>query len=67
MHYETDLIYNSTYIIADIKQIIEQGRKQAYYGIGVFVRLLTKEELTNEIVRQKMIFRLQQKNNTPEE
>ena len=29
--------------------------------------LPTKEELTNEIERQKMIFRLQQENNTPEE
>ena len=29
--------------------------------------LPTKEELTTEIERQKMIFRLQQENNTPEE
>ena len=29
--------------------------------------LPTKEELSNEIERQKMIFRLQQENNTPEE
>ena len=29
--------------------------------------LPTKEELTNEIERQKMIFRLQQENNTSEE
>lgn len=37
MHYETDTNSNSTDIVADIKQIVEQARKQAYSSINTLM------------------------------